>query len=106
MNATEAEIAELMQQPTLERVAGLKRIVQQRDIQAVLKQSGQGAGSVSCRRLPPWFMVWFVIALALFCCDSIVKCFAGCSRFADAARRAARPCARRENVWEQLPCVC
>ena len=68
MNATEREIAELMQQPTLERVAGLKRIVQQRDIQAVLKQSGQAQRR--CRRLPPWFMVWFVIALALFCCDS------------------------------------
>src|SRR5882762_9733714 len=68
MNATDREIAELAQQPTEERVAGLKLIVQRCEIQAVLKQSGQARRR--CRRLPPWFMVWFVISLALFCTDS------------------------------------
>jgi Insertion element 4 transposase N-terminal/Transposase DDE domain len=68
MNATEREIALLALQPTAERVQALKRIITPSDVQAVLRQTGQDRRH--CRRLPPWFMVWFVIALGLFCCDS------------------------------------
>lgn len=61
MNATQREIAELAQQPDAERLRGLKRIIAYRDLQAVLLPTTRAA-----RRLPAWFMVWFVIALGLF----------------------------------------
>lgn len=73
MSATERELAQLAQQPTRERVRALKRIIGRRDIQAVLRATGQDRRH--CRRLPPWFMVWFVIALGLFCCDCYRQVF-------------------------------
>src|SRR5215831_18306347 len=85
MNATECELAELAQQPTAERVQALKRIIRRRDIQAVLRRTGQDRRR--CRRLPPWFMVWFVIALGLFCCD----CYRQVYRWLQPFRRRGTP---------------
>jgi hypothetical protein len=73
MNALEREIAELKQYPTRQRVEGLKRIIRRRDVQAVLRATRQERRR--CRRLPPWFMVWFVIALSLFCSDCYRQVF-------------------------------
>jgi hypothetical protein len=85
MNATDREIAQLAQQPTAERVQALKRIIGRRDIQAVLRQTGQNRRH--CRRLPPWFMVWLVIALGLFCCD----CYRQVYRWLQPFRRRGTP---------------
>jgi transposase IS4-like protein/DDE family transposase len=85
MNATEREIAELAQQPTAERVRALKGIITRHDVQAVLRQTGQSRRK--CRRLPPWFMVWFVIALGLFCCD----CYRQVYRWLQPFRRRGTP---------------
>jgi hypothetical protein len=85
MNATEREIAKLAQQPTAERVQALKRIIRRRDIQAILRTTGQDRRR--CRRLPPWFMVWFVIALGLFCCD----CYRQVYRWLQPFRRRGTP---------------
>lgn len=85
MNATEREIVELAQHPTAERVRALKRIIRRRDVQAVLRMTRQDHRR--CRRLPPWFMVWFVIALGLFCCD----CYRQVYRWLQPYRRRGTP---------------
>ncbi len=79
------DIAQLAQQLTAERVRALKRIIPKADVQAVLKATGQHRRR--CRRLPPWFMVWFVIALGLFCQD----CYRQVYRWLQAFRRRGTP---------------
>src|SRR5579864_5705421 len=68
---TEAEDA--VRWSTTERVRALKRIVSRKAISKAL-QSSAGRHRY-CRRLPRWFMVWFVIALGLFCRDSYRQVF-------------------------------
>jgi hypothetical protein len=57
------EAARLAQQPTDERLQGLKRIIPCATIQAILRS---GPARRRCPRLPDWFMVWFVVGLGLF----------------------------------------
>jgi hypothetical protein len=64
---------------TAERVQALKRIVPRASIAKVLKHCC--VGERHCRRLPRWFVVWFVIALALFCQDSYRQIFRWLQRF-------------------------
>jgi hypothetical protein len=66
MLGLEKEVAAVAQQPTADRVKGLKRIIPCSTIKSILKQTGQDR---YCARLPKWFMVWFVIGLGLFCTD-------------------------------------
>jgi hypothetical protein len=63
----------LAQWPTAERIRALKRIVPRARIQALLHRSGHARRRYL--RLPAWFMVWFVIALGLFCRDSYRQVF-------------------------------
>jgi hypothetical protein len=64
---------------TAERVQALKRIVSKKSIEkACLQPSSKHR---HCRRLPRWFVVWFVIALALFCRDSYQQVFRWLHRF-------------------------
>ena len=51
----------------------------------VLARTGQDCSF--CSRLPGWFMVWFVIALGLFCCD----CHRPVFRWMQAFRRGGTP---------------
>jgi hypothetical protein len=67
VNPLQHEIGQLAQQPTAERVQALKRIIPLTAVQAALRATGQAQRR--CPRLPKWFMVWFVIALGLFCTD-------------------------------------
>ena len=62
-----------------ERARALKRIVPKAAIARVLRRTGRG--SRPCRRLPRWFVVWFVIALGLFCPDSYQQVFRWLRRF-------------------------
>jgi hypothetical protein len=62
-----------------ERVQALKRIVPKAAIAVVLRKTGR-AGTC-CRRLPRWFVVWFVIAMGLFCRDSYRQVFRWLHRF-------------------------
>ncbi len=64
---------------TAERLSALKQIVPQRAIEKILKRTN--VGSRHCRRLPRWFMVWFVIALGLFSSDSYRQVFRWLNRF-------------------------
>jgi hypothetical protein len=59
--------------PTRERLRALKRIIPRADVEAVLKTTGHDRAH--CRRLPAWFLVWFVVALGLFCRDSYRQVF-------------------------------
>ena len=64
---------------TTERVRALKRIVSRKAISRALRRS---AGRHRyCRRLPRWFMVWFVIALGLFCRDNYRQIFRWLRKF-------------------------
>jgi hypothetical protein len=68
-----------VQWSTAERVRALKRIVPQTSIAKVLKHVG--VGRRHCRRLPRWFVVWFVVAIGLFCPDSYRQVFRWLHRF-------------------------
>jgi hypothetical protein len=59
--------------PTRERLRALKRIIPRADIEGVLQRTGKDRAH--CPRLPAWFLVWFVIALGLFCRDCYRQVF-------------------------------
>ena len=65
--------------PTAERISALKRIVPRKAIEKSLRPSQHKHRH--CSRLPRWFMVWFVIALGLFCRDSYRQVFRWIQRF-------------------------
>jgi hypothetical protein len=73
MTSLSTDAAILAQWPTAERVRALKRIIPRAKVQAVLRHTGHA--SRRYLRLPAWFMVWFVIALGLFCRDSYRQVF-------------------------------
>lgn len=62
-----------------ERVRALKRIVPRKAIEKSLRRSARHHRH--CRRLPRWFVVWFVIALGLFCRDSYRQVFRWLQRY-------------------------
>ena len=59
--------------PTDERLRALQRIIPRAQVDAVLAQTGHD--QAACRRLPAWFMVWFVIGIGLFCRDCYRQIF-------------------------------
>src|SRR2546428_10064859 len=73
MHSLSTEAVTLAQWPTVERVRALKRIIPRAKVQEVLRRTGHGRRRYL--RLPAWFMVWFVIALGLFCRDSYRQVF-------------------------------
>src|SRR5574337_697804 len=73
------EAARLAQQPTQERIQALKRIIPCSTVKKILNKCRRHRRF--CRRLPNWFMVWFVIALGLFCPDSYRQIFRWLQRF-------------------------
>jgi hypothetical protein len=72
MLGLDKEVAVVAQQPSAERVKALKRIIPCSTIKSILKQVGQ---TQPCRRLPKWFMVWFVIGMGLFATDCYRQVF-------------------------------
>jgi hypothetical protein len=78
MSRLDKEVAVLAQLPTDERVQGLKRIIPCATIKSILKRRGEHR---LCRRVPDWFMVWFVIGLGLFCCDCYRQIFRWLQRY-------------------------
>jgi hypothetical protein len=65
--------SQLAQWPTTERIQALKRILPRAKVDAVLRRTGHAQRRYL--RLPAWFMVWFVVALGLFCRDSYRQVF-------------------------------
>lgn len=97
MSVIDKDVDVAVQWSTAERVRALKRIVPKKSIEKVCL--GCRRKHRYCRRLPRWFVVWFVIALALFCRDSYRQVFRWLHRF----RRGGTPgrstlCEARKSV--------
>src|SRR5919107_703848 len=80
MTGQEATVIDIRQEadalaswPTPERLRALKRIIPRARVEDALARSGHDR--TVCTRLPAWFMVWFVIALGLFCRDCYRQVF-------------------------------
>ncbi len=67
------EVGQCASWPTQERIAALKRILPRAKVQEVL--AACNASNRFCKRLPKWFMVWFVVGIGLFCRDSYRQVF-------------------------------
>lgn len=67
------ETAALAAWPTHERLRALQRIIPRARVDDALAQTGRDR--THCRRLPGWFMVWFMIALGLFSRDAYRQIF-------------------------------
>src|SRR6266567_8411061 len=67
------EVQRISQLPDEERLLALKRIIPRKTVQAVLRRVGRRQRY--CRRLPGWFMVWFVIGLGFYGRDSYCQVF-------------------------------
>src|SRR3954465_4530479 len=78
--------------PTRERRRALKRIIPRARVEEVLARTGHDRSH--CPRLPAWFMVWFVIALGLFCRD----CYRQVFKWLQPFRRGGTP--RRTTLCE------
>ncbi len=59
--------------PTGERLRALQRIIPRAQVEEALARTGHDR--VVCKRLPGWFMVWFLIALGLCCRDCYRQIF-------------------------------
>jgi hypothetical protein len=68
MRSLYPEVEALSRLPTHERLRALKRIIPRANVAAVLRRTGHTTRRYL--RLPAGFVVWFVIALGLFCRDS------------------------------------
>jgi hypothetical protein len=79
------EVDALASWPTRERTRALKRIIPRARVEDVLARSGRDR--TVCPRLPGWFMVWFIIALGLFCRD----CYRQVFRWLQPYRPGANP---------------
>jgi hypothetical protein len=79
MSVLDQDVGVAVRSSTAERVRALKRMVSKISIANTRCQSSSKQGY--CRRLPRWFVVWFVIALALFCHDSYRQVFRWLHRF-------------------------
>jgi hypothetical protein len=69
----------LQRWPTDERLRALRRVLPRATIDKVLRRTGHADRRYL--RLPAWFMVWFVVALGLFCRDSYRQVFKWLQRF-------------------------
>ncbi len=85
MIGVDKEVGQFASWPTRERIKALKRIVPRAKVEEVLGECNASKGF--CRRLPNWFMVWFVIALGLFCQD----CYRQVFRWLQPYRRKGTP---------------
>jgi hypothetical protein len=79
MSVIDTDVDVAVRWSTAERVQALKRIVSKKSIEKVCWQPSRKSGH--CRRLPRWFVVWFVIALTLFCRDSYRQVFRWLQRY-------------------------
>lgn len=79
MSVLSKDVGVAVRWSTAERLSALKQIIPRRAISGILKRTN--VGRRYCRRLPRWFMVWFVIALGLFCSDSYRQVFRWLNRF-------------------------
>ena len=73
MNDLDQETAAWTSLPTRDRLRALQRIIPRAQVEEGLAQTGQERAV--CKRLPGWFMGWFMIALGLCCRDGYRQIF-------------------------------
>ncbi len=69
----EKEVQRIAQLPGDERLRALKRIIPQKTVQGILRRVGRRQRH--CRRLPGWFLVWFVVGMGFYCRDSYCQVY-------------------------------
>jgi hypothetical protein len=67
------EVVGISQQPTDERLRAMKRIIPKKAVQAILRKTGRRQRY--CKRLPGWFMVWFVVTMGLYFRDDYCQVY-------------------------------
>ena len=78
MLGLDKEVAQIAQKPTADRLKALKRIIPCSLLKASLKATG---AERFCRRVPKWFMLWFVIGMGLYSTDCYRQIFRWLQRF-------------------------
>lgn len=97
MSVIDKDVDVAVRWPTAERLRALKRIVPRKAIAKVLRPSS--GTHRFCRRLPRWFVVWFVIAMTLFGRDSYRQVFRWLQRFRkDGTPGRSTLCEARQSV--------
>lgn len=67
------EVQRIAQLPAPERLLALQRIIPRQTVQAVLRKTRRRQRY--CKRLPGWFMVWFVIGMGFYGRDSYCQVY-------------------------------
>jgi hypothetical protein len=97
MSVIDKDVEIAVRWSTAERLRALKRIVPRKAIAKVLRPSS--GMHRFCRRLPRWFVVWFVIAMTLFGRDSYRQVFRWLQRFRkDGTPGRSTLCEARQSV--------
>ena len=76
-----SELDRFSQWPTDQRVAALKNLLPEEVVRQTAAESA--LPSRYCKRLPNWFLLWFVVGLGLFCRDSHRQVFKWLQPFGD-----------------------
>ena len=79
MRDVAGDLVRLNELPTEERLLALERIIPMDVVQEVLEETGHA--DRHCSRLPPSFMVFFVVGLSLFAKDCYTQVFKWLQRF-------------------------
>ena len=85
MILVDKEVVRFASWPTRERIRALKRIIPRANVEAVLQRCGKATRF--CRRVPDWFMVWFIIGMGVFFGD----CYRQIYRWLQPYRRDSIP---------------
>ena len=67
------EVEAVLQLPTDERLRALKRIIPKKIVQAILGKTR--SRQRYCKRLPGWFMVWFMVSMGLYVRDDYCQVY-------------------------------
>lgn len=90
------EVCRVAALPSDERVAGLKRIISRKTVQAVLRRCHPNQRY--CKRLPRLFVVWFVIGMAIHSSDCYRQVFRWLHRRQTQVPGATTLCEARQSV--------
>jgi Transposase DDE domain/Insertion element 4 transposase N-terminal len=67
------EVEGVLQLPSDERLRALKRIIPKKTVQAILRKAR--SRQRYCKRLPGWFMIWFLVTMGLYFRDDYCQVF-------------------------------
>ncbi len=67
------QLGRIQQLPSDERLRALKRIIPKKTLPAILRKCHRRQRH--CKRLPGWFMVWFMVAMGLYFRDDYCQVY-------------------------------